>query len=102
MEGIGPEMAFQVTPSWSREANCNGLPFGYMYPQATKIGRREGLNLDEAEQEVANNICHAKNDKYKNPCPRMKDCLDFAQETRSYTGVWGGLTEQQRKILRQD
>ena len=37
---------------------------------------------------------------YCRACPVRLDCLDFALDTRSDHGIYGGLTEQQRAALR--
>ena len=29
----------------------------------------------------------------------QEECLEFALETRARFGIWGGLTEKQRKVL---
>ena len=33
-------------------------------------------------------------------CPVMEECLDFALSSRQDYGVWGGLTEDERRSLR--
>lgn len=33
-------------------------------------------------------------------CPVRQDCLEFALEARVRFGIWGGLTEKQRRSLR--
>lgn len=33
-------------------------------------------------------------------CPVRKECLRFALTTRQDHGIWGGLTEDERRILR--
>lgn len=33
-------------------------------------------------------------------CAVRDDCLTWAMETREPWGVWGGLTERERKLLR--
>jgi len=33
-------------------------------------------------------------------CPVKVECLDFAMETNQYTGIWGGLSEDERRNLR--
>ena len=33
-------------------------------------------------------------------CPVLAQCLDFALEARQDYGVWGGLTEDERRSLR--
>ncbi len=33
-------------------------------------------------------------------CPVKVECLDFAMETNQDTGIWGGLSEDERRNLR--
>ena len=33
-------------------------------------------------------------------CPVRVECLDFAMETNQDTGIWGGLSEDERRNLR--
>lgn len=35
-------------------------------------------------------------------CPVVRECLAWALETGQDAGVWGGLTEQERRQLRRD
>ena len=49
-------------------------------------------SVREAQQAVA--IC--------NTCPVRDECLDYSLEARERFGVWGGLTDRQRRqLLRQ-
>jgi len=41
-----------------------------------------------AFERAAKRVCAA--------CPVRRQCLDWAVETRQYTGVWGGLSEKER------
>jgi WhiB family redox-sensing transcriptional regulator len=33
-------------------------------------------------------------------CDAARDCLDFALETNQDSGIWGGLTEEERRVIR--
>ena len=33
-------------------------------------------------------------------CPSSQGCLDFALDTNQDSGVWGGLTEEERRVIR--
>ena len=33
-------------------------------------------------------------------CPSAQGCLDFALETNQDSGIWGGLTEEERRVIR--
>lgn len=43
-------------------------------------------------------IDHAKNTCAQ--CAAAKDCLDFALDTNQDSGIWGGLTEEERRVIR--
>jgi WhiB family redox-sensing transcriptional regulator len=34
-------------------------------------------------------------------CPVQEDCLDFALESGQDAGVWGGMSEDERRVLKQ-
>jgi WhiB family redox-sensing transcriptional regulator len=33
-------------------------------------------------------------------CPVNRDCLDYALETNQDSGIWGGTSEEDRRVLR--
>ena len=67
--------------SWRNFGRCRGLDPEIFYPTPDD----EGLEAKE--------ICIV--------CPVRETCLDWALETREKHGVWGGLTEKERRrILR--
>lgn len=35
-------------------------------------------------------------------CPVRQECLDYSMEANEKFGVWGGLTERERRILRSE
>ena len=35
-------------------------------------------------------------------CPVQADCLDFALSTNQDSGIWGGTSEEERRILRRE
>lgn len=35
-------------------------------------------------------------------CPVQTECLEFAMETNQDTGIWGGLSEEERRQIRRD
>ena len=43
-------------------------------------------------------IDHAKNTCGE--CTVAQDCLDFALDTNQDSGIWGGLTEEERRVIR--
>ena len=35
-------------------------------------------------------------------CPVQADCLDFALTTNQDSGIWGGTSEEERRVLRRE
>jgi WhiB family redox-sensing transcriptional regulator len=72
-----------MNPSWREFARCRGVDPEVFYP----------VSDDDADAEEAKSICAA--------CPVREPCLEFALSTREKNGVWGGLTERERRrVLR--
>ncbi len=68
---------------WRQSARCRGVDPAIFYP----------VSEDESAAEAAKEICNA--------CPVREVCLDHALARREKEGVWGGLTERERRrILR--
>ena len=69
-------------PEWMRDANCAGTKTpDWWFPE-------KGGNTAVKETVRALAICEA--------CAVKPECLAFALEGKEY-GIWGGLTEQERK-----
>jgi WhiB family redox-sensing transcriptional regulator len=66
---------------WDDEAGCQGIDPDVFFPE-----RPSDLALE------AKAICRG--------CPVRTQCLEFALATRLDHGVWGGLTEVERRSLR--
>ena len=66
--------------SWRREAACRDLDTDVFFP------------LTDEEAGPAKAVCAT--------CPVREECLEFALATRQNDGVWGGLTETERRRLR--
>jgi len=66
--------------SWRQEAACHHVDTGVFFP------------LSDDEAGPARAVCAT--------CPVRKECLEFALATRQGDGVWGGLTESERRRLR--
>lgn len=72
-------------PPWWAEAACAEAEHDLFFPA--------GDTGDAIRQiEEAKKHCAA--------CPVREECLDFALETNQVYGIWGGVTEQERKTLR--
>ena len=65
---------------WRELAACRGTDLEVFFP-----GRGESA-------EPARQVCA--------PCPVRQACLDYAITNRIASGVWGGLTERERRALR--
>lgn len=86
------EITFYVDPrvsaeeDWRNHAACQGIPDPDIF---FPIGNT-GPALDQIEE--AKKICR--------PCGVRRECLTWALATGQDTGVWGGLSEDERKALR--
>ncbi|MGH8993328.1 MAG: WhiB family transcriptional regulator [Acidimicrobiia bacterium] len=70
--------------AWRAKGSCRGSDPRIFYPPSD----------DDGVAESAKKICAE--------CPVRKPCLEFALSTREKHGVWGGLTERERRrVLRQ-
>ncbi len=65
---------------WREDAACRGVDTDVFFPAT------------DEEAEEAKAICAS--------CPVREECLEFALQTRQEDGVWGGLTETERRRLR--
>lgn len=78
-QGSGP-----VAQNWRLIGLCKGSSTLVFYPPSD----------DDSLAEEAKTICSM--------CTVRKPCLEFALTTREKHGVWGGLTERERRrVLRQ-
>lgn len=69
---------------WRHHAACAGQETDLFFPAGTG---REAM----AQTDVAKEICHG--------CSARAECLRFALDTGQDTGVWGGLSEAERRAL---
>ena len=70
--------------AWRAKGACRGSDALIFYPPSD----------DDSLAVTAKEIC--------SHCPVRKPCLEFALSTREKHGVWGGLTERERRrVLRQ-
>lgn len=54
-------------------------------------GERGGSRDNQDRVEAAKAICRT--------CTVLAECLDYAVTTRQHEGIWGGLTEDERRPL---
>ncbi len=86
MERIWPveRVKLPAALAWRAKGSCRGSDPLIFYPPSDDDGLAERAKV----------ICSA--------CPVRKPCLEFALSTREKHGVWGGLTERERRrVLRQ-
>ena len=76
-----------VHETWHLQAACRGPESALFFPPSTPE-RREDRDAREA---LAKRICAE--------CSVQSDCLDFAVRVREPHGIWGGLTELERRTL---
>ena len=75
------------TPDWRLAAECRGPNGAWFYPPS-RPERREERARREAKAKL---ICSM--------CAVSRQCLDYALATHEQHGVWGGLTELERREL---
>lgn len=85
----------QTAPVWRRRRTAAGeipLERDEWAPQATcRQGDPDALFVQGAQQRSAAKICR--------PCRVRNHCLVTALDNREEFGVWGGLTERERRAL---
>jgi len=67
---------------WRQQAACRGTDLDLFYPE-------RGKSAGPARQ-----VCAA--------CPVRQPCLEYALSNRIMYGIWGGLTERERRPLQSD
>lgn len=66
--------------TWREDAACRDEDTAIFFPS------------NDAEAALAAAFCAS--------CPVREQCLEFALETRQIDGIWGGLTEPERRRVR--
>lgn len=77
----------RVSEGWQRQAACRGPESALFYPPAVPEARPDR----EGRERRAKAICAR--------CPVRLPCLEFALEIREPHGIWGGLSESERRAL---
>jgi len=67
---------------WQNRANCMGVDPDLFFPE-------RGASTREAKA-----VCHG--------CVVREDCLDYAIDNAEKFGIWGGLSERERRRLRRE
>ena len=73
--------------TWHLKASCRGPESQLFFPPSLPERREER----EARESRAKHICL--------DCPVQGECLEFALRVREPHGIWGGLTEAERRRL---
>ncbi len=82
MDQLAELFSSELNRSWQIRANCLGLDPELFYPE-------RGLPTREAKE-----VCRG--------CVVQQDCLDFAIANGERFGVWGGMSERERRSVRID
>ncbi len=67
-------------PVWQRQANCMGVEPDLFFPE-------RGASTREAKE-----VCRG--------CVVQEDCLEYALANGEKFGIWGGLSERERRRIR--
>ena len=70
----------EVDRSWQAQANCMGVDPDLFFPE-------RGASTREAKE-----VCRG--------CVVREDCLEFALANGEKFGIWGGMSERERRRLR--
>ena len=71
--------------TWRRGAICRDTDPDLFFPVGTTGNAL--VQIDRAKE-----VC--------DQCPVKVDCLDYALETNQDSGIWGGTSEEERRVLR--
>jgi hypothetical protein len=75
-----------MQPPWHRDANCSGLDV----EDALKF-------FGDSVDPMSAMTQHRWAQMFCRECPVRMECLNWCLDTESQFGVWGGMTESQRK-----
>lgn len=80
-------LLFERSPEdlWQAHASCRG-PEAFLFFAPTHFEKKDEKIHREARAKA---ICGS--------CPVLEDCLDYALNIREPHGIWGGMTEQERR-----
>jgi len=71
---------------WAKYAWCRNFDPELFFPIST-----EDTTLGILQREEAKAVC--------DQCPVSRECLAYALKTQQSDGVWGGLSEEERKVI---
>lgn len=81
------DLTRHADPDWRNRSSCNGLG-DLMFPDAEQPNR----DLHDAQVTKAKQVCRG--------CPVATDCLNYALTTGETYGIWGGMTDHERRALK--
>jgi WhiB family transcriptional regulator, redox-sensing transcriptional regulator len=87
MRNTNPQVTRELTDAWLERAACRGDEVDAFYPPLRPESRAERAEREEAAKE----ICRS--------CPVRVECLDHAMRHDERYGIWGGLTDVERRHL---
>lgn len=79
--------AQELEVTWQGRAACRGPLGSVFFPPPVTERKKEKL----AREARAKSICHG--------CPVISECRDYALAIREPHGVWGGLSETERRLI---
>lgn len=86
MSNLASALALAVADdSWRDTALCRDTDPELFFPVGT-------TGLAVVAQSNAKQVCRA--------CEVQRECLDYALATNQDSGIWGGLTEEERRVIR--
>ena len=74
-----------ASDEWRRNAACRDTDPDLFFPVGTT-----GPAIEQIENAKA--VCRQ--------CDAQRDCLEFAIATNQDSGIWGGLSEEDRRVIR--
>jgi WhiB family redox-sensing transcriptional regulator len=81
-------VSIQLSPvAWQLQAACRGPQSEVFFPPSQSERKHDRLERERR----AKAICGI--------CPVRSDCLSYAMEIRESHGIWGGLSESERKSM---
>jgi WhiB family redox-sensing transcriptional regulator len=81
-------VSIQLSPvAWQLQAACRGPQSEVFFPPSQSERKHDRLERERR----AKAICGI--------CPVRSDCLTYAMEIRESHGIWGGLSESERKSM---
>lgn len=78
--GLAESLDSGALPDWKSKANCMGVDPDLFFPE-------RGMSTREAKE-----VCKG--------CVVREDCLEYALANGEKFGIWGGLSERERRRIR--